>query len=82
MRAFAAVIALTSMVLGCDDRAGAFTLYRASPLDPTMRIHMATFDAEDGAAYNAENCRIVAQLFQSQPGVSVRYWCEAGRFKE
>ena len=27
-----------------------YTLYRASPADPSMRIHMATFDADDGAA--------------------------------
>ena len=28
------------------------------------------------------NCDIARQLFQNQPGVTVRYWCERGRFNE
>jgi len=59
-----------------------FTLYRNSPLDPTMRIHIATFNATDGEKYNAENCDAAANLFVSQAGVKVRYWCERGGFKK
>jgi hypothetical protein len=59
-----------------------FTLYRASTLDPMMRIHMATFDAaESGPTYNQENCQIAADLFSTHPGVTVRYWCEKGLFR-
>ena len=56
-----------------------FTLYRSSPTD--MRIHVATFDATAGEAYNRGNCEIARELFQAQPGVSVKYWCEKGRFR-
>lgn len=54
------------------------TLYR-SPVVGTEIIHVATFDAADGRDYNDENCRIVADLMRSQPGVTVQYWCQPGR---
>jgi len=46
-----------------------------------MRIHVATFDSDDGDKYNEENCRMAMELFQKQPGVKVRYWCEKGRYR-
>lgn len=75
--------------IACSDPGTTYTLYRSDRSD-TLRIHVATFDAKqksiDGSgsaedAYNSENCRIAADLFQSQPGVKVRYWCEKGSFK-
>jgi hypothetical protein len=65
------------------------TLYRNSATmnGSTMRIHVATFDVDSTSVsgtrwdYNGENCQIAADLFQRQPGVKVRYWCERGRFK-
>lgn len=46
------------------------------------RVHVATFDVENaGADYNQQNCLAAQELYQSQPGVSVRYWCEAGRYR-
>lgn len=60
-----------------------FTLYRNSAVGENMRIHVATFDVESrNESYNFENCQIAAKLFQMQPGVSVTYWCERGRYKE
>jgi len=59
-----------------------FTLYRNSVLDRTMRVHVATFDTDNGARYNKENCVVAADLFQSQAGVDTRYWCELGRFRD
>ena len=64
-----------------------FTLYRNSMLDdPTLnkssRIHIATFDADDGRDYNQGNCEIARQLFQSQIGVTTRFWCEMGRYRK
>ena len=61
-----------------------YTLYRDSALvnGQEMRIHVATFDAVDGESYNRENCQIGQGLFQNQPGVTVRYWCEKGRFRK
>jgi hypothetical protein len=46
-----------------------------------MRIHVATFDSNDGDEYNRENCQTTMDLFQSQPNVKVRYWCEKGRYR-
>lgn len=75
-----ALLAAASLVVNADT--GTFTLYRNSVLDPSMRLHVATFDAADGRAYNAENCNTAADLFSRQPGVRTRFWCEAGRFKK
>lgn len=59
---------------------GTYTLYRDSTL-ASMRIHVATFDAAEGDDYNQTNCQIAANLFSSQPGVSIRYWCEPGKYR-
>jgi hypothetical protein len=77
-----AFIALVALLAGCVEGQDAYTLYRSSALDRNMRIHMATFDAEDGADYNRENCQIAADLFEAQPGVTVAYWCEPGLYRE
>jgi hypothetical protein len=58
-----------------------YTLYRGSVTGP-MRIHVATFDSVDGEDYNRENCDIARTLFQAQPGVTVKYWCEKGRYRK
>ena len=64
------------------------TLYRSSVVAANARYHIATFDAGDKSYggkvfdYNWENCQIVAGLFQEQPGVIVKYWCEKGFYKE
>lgn len=72
---------LTLLVLaGCDTRTPTYTLYRSSTTGP-MRIHIATFDSNDGEEYNRENCQVTMDLFQQQPGVKVRYWCEKGRYR-
>lgn len=78
MRKMAIIIGLPLVVMGCSDTS--YTLYRSSAI-AEMRIHVASFDAADGEGYNNENCRIAAELFAEQPGVTVRYWCEKGRFK-
>lgn len=58
------------------DRPGSFKLYRTSAVMPDS-VYIATFDAPEGAAYNLENCTIVANRSMAQPGVVVRFWCEA-----
>lgn len=58
-----------------------YTLYRNSAIDSLARYHIASFDAADGERYNQENCDIARQLFQSQPGVTTRFWCEKGAFR-
>jgi hypothetical protein len=63
-----------------------YTLYRTSPVldsSPELRrVHVATFDAKGGEQYNQKNCDIARQLFQAQPGIIVRYWCEKGGFRQ
>ena len=60
-----------------------YTLYRNSPIDITMRIHVATFDTNHGREYNAENCFIAADLWEKEARhPAVRYWCEPGRYRE
>lgn len=61
---------------------GSYTLYRTSGFDANARIHMATFNAKDGHDYNMENCELARSLFQAQPGIITRFWCEKGNFRE
>lgn len=61
---------------------GTFILMRNSLLDSSMRIHIASFDTDEGSDYNSENCWLAADLFQNQPGVLTRFWCEASEGKE
>ena len=60
----------------------AATLIRNSVLNENMRIHIATFDTNQGEAYNWENCQLAAKLFQAQPNVKTRFWCEKSKFKD
>ncbi|MBB4290620.1 hypothetical protein GGE16_002660 [Rhizobium leguminosarum] len=70
------------LLASCDDDSRQYTLYRNSALDANMRLHVASFDSADGESYNSENCQIAAGLFVTQPGVTVRYWCEKGKFRK
>lgn len=64
------------LISNCSRSLEAFTLYRTSPADDE-RVYVATF-AGEGVDYNRGNCRIAAELFQAQLGVTVKYWCEKG----
>lgn len=79
MRLVALVVAALTLT-GCGTQSSTYTLYRSSVTGP-IRIHVATFDAADGADYNRENCQVAQGLFEAQPGVKVRYWCEKGRYR-
>lgn len=78
------LVALCGPLLGAcgTGDSDTFTLYRSSAMDGSMRLHVATFDSVDGEKYNAGNCEIARGLFQAQPGVTVRYWCEKGRYRK
>jgi hypothetical protein len=76
------VLLALAVVMGCSGApqdANVYSLWRNSVLDATARYHIATFDADDGAAYNWENCDQARSLFQAQPGVTTRFWCQPGR---
>jgi hypothetical protein len=74
-----AMLALPSCNIGTSKNA-TYTLYRSSVTGP-MRMHVASFDADEDGSYNLENCMIARDLFQKQPGVKVVYWCEPGPYK-
>jgi hypothetical protein len=58
-----------------------YTLYRNNVEAPHARTHVATFDADADAKTNRENCEFVTRLYQAQPGVNVKYWCEKGYYR-
>lgn len=69
-----------------------YTLYRTGAVMPFIpietrreveatRIHVASFDAAHGEAYNNDNCKIAAGLFGGQLGVTSKYWCEKGVYR-
>jgi hypothetical protein len=84
MKSKFAIPLVVLLLMACGENS--YTLYRSSPV-PTddlslRRVHVATFDAYENQSYNQENCQTAASLFQSQPGVIVKYWCEKGEFKK
>jgi hypothetical protein len=82
MRFLVPLTLAAGLLAGCWEE-DTYTLYRSSPapaLGESARLHVATFDAAGGGDYNRQNCGIAQELFQQQPGVKVRYWCEKGRF--
>ena len=81
------IICLTALLglTGCSVAGGdVYTLYRNSVTTggESMRLHVATFDAAENEAYNRGNCDQAQILFQNQPGVKTKFWCEKGRFKK
>src|ERR1700737_1957159 len=77
-RAFALLLLSVCLacLTGCQDDGQTYTLYRNSPMDASMRVHVASFDSKDGADYNNENCQAAAGLYASQAKVTARFWCE------
>lgn len=78
---------------GCNsgDKSEPATLYRNSQIDNSMRIHFATFDAEDSTgSYNLLNCRMamrvlnsnVRELNPTKEKQHVGFWCEAGTYEK
>jgi hypothetical protein len=75
-------LTFAALLVGCDSGGDTFTLYRNSVTDENMRIHVASFNASDGESYNRGNCEQAQLLFQAQPGVKTKFWCEKGVFKK
>jgi hypothetical protein len=57
------------VLLGCDD-GSAYTLLSAR--GEHMRLHIATFDANEPDKYNDENCLIARELFTAHLAFGVR----------
>lgn len=74
------IICLSLMCISCSD--DVYTLYRNSPVDENERIHVATFDSNNGEKYNRENCSFTKGYFQNNTKLEINYWCEKGKFKK
>ena len=75
----ATITLAATLLAGCAPEAAdgtAFRLYRSSAVVQGTAIHVATFDAPHGQAYNRENCQTAARQFQNQPGIVVTHWCD------
>lgn len=75
------VLALAAAA-GCHgSRPPTYTLYRSEAVGDTARIHVATFDVEEGdASYNHDGCERARELYQIQPTNRAQFWCEAGTY--
>jgi hypothetical protein len=86
--------ALAGCNLASGGKAERFTLYRNSGLDTSVRVHWATFDAnESDRNYNRNNCEMAARLLNANIDASARaegsdgdpvvgFWCEPGGYSE
>ncbi|MEO8337450.1 MAG: hypothetical protein ABI664_20905 [bacterium] len=77
----------TILVIGATTACGGndtYTLYRNGVAQDTLRIHVATFDAdeEDDKNYNHDNCEQARELFQLHPAQVSRFWCEKGTYRK
>jgi hypothetical protein len=84
------------LAASCSDkpRAGTYTLYRNSNFEPSLRVHWATFDAdESGPTYNMNNCQMAARLLNANLDAATEqagqarpknfgFWCEPGEYVE
>lgn len=95
---------MSSVCIACSGEDTKYTLYRSgvdfanNTPDNSMRIHLATFDAnepswsnDDKAKYNQANCEFAQELFNAkQPHyshtamgkVALKYWCEKGAYRK
>ena len=76
------IIIILLLILGTKVSANDMvaTLYRTNLIIENARMHVATFNADDGGKYNWDNCLKSAELFQSQPDVKTLFWCENGEY--
>ena len=58
---------------GCEaERSDSFTLYRNSALDHSLRVHWASFNANDKDNYNMNNCLMAARLLNANVSASAK----------
>lgn len=80
------LLILICLTISCIDKdSNTYTLYRESVVIPNARIHVATFDSKENSSTdscNKENCETAKILFETQPGVLVKYFCEKGKYRK
>ena len=78
---FAALLTIVVAATACRKHPDVYTLYRTESVGDSARIHVATFDADDEADDNRAMCEHARELFQLQPSMLSRFWCEKGRYR-
>lgn len=85
MRAIVTTIILMSLCACSYLTSGpTYTLYREGHFDQSLRVHWATFNANQSGSYNQENCEMAADLLnrnlrELNNGIQVlSFWCEEG----
>ena len=81
MRCYVPVVSLLALAMACSGNPNTYTLYRNGTASDTLRIHVATFDADEQGDYNRDACEQTRELYQTQPTFVSRFWCEKGRFR-
>lgn len=93
MKQLALALGMLSASCGVGSQDETVTLYRNSPWSHSMRVHWATFDADDRDGYNLNNCLMAAAILNanmnaaaeaegSKRDETVGFWCEPGSFDE
>ena len=75
---------LSSPCYAEPDSERVFALYRNNHLDPSIRVHVATFDAQN-RDFNEWYCKKAIKYFRADAksrGSDARYWCEVGYVKK
>jgi hypothetical protein len=89
------VALLSALILvGCDQRDQTFTLYRNSSVARNLRIHFATFNADESpGGYNSTNCEMAARVLNANIAALAKaegratppdlgFWCESGAYHQ
>jgi hypothetical protein len=92
---FAKLIGGAVALTGCSQQQpNTVTLYRNSPFAVGVRVHWATFNAnESDPSYNLNNCLMAARILNANVTASAKaegkdrdnsvgFWCEAGPYRE
>ena len=81
------ILGLTLVItVSCSGSGDVYTFYRNSLLDPSKRIHVATFDSKAGMPsnpdYNRLSCEETAMLYNKNDPSGQVWWCEKGKYRE
>ena len=95
MKLNAAAVGAIAVLGSCSQpQSETATLYRNSPFSPGLRVHWATFNAQESdPSYNLNNCLMTARLLNANVTASAKaedkerdssigFWCEAGPYRE
>lgn len=71
------LLLFTFLLISCSKEVSVYNLSVSSKLDPSLQIHIATFDSEQGEEYRKNTCLETAQLLQENSSGLNSYKCES-----